>query len=165
MGATMTEADNRKVEFLRAELRSHIQRTRRRSNSQKRFALLFRTAVIVMSSLVTISLGLKGNPIFNGMEDLLSATSLIMSAAVSAIAALEAFLDPRALWIKFTNTLWALYRLKDDVEFKAIAPKPVSTEDLNSLYQRLQGLLIEANAAWSDRRERATDTTQNAKVR
>ena len=101
-----------------------------------------------MSSLVTISLGLKGNPIFNGMEDLLSATSLIMSAAVSAIAALEAFLDPRALWIKFTNTLWALYRLKDDVEFKAIAPKPVSTEDLDLLYQRLQGLLIEANAAY-----------------
>jgi hypothetical protein len=67
-----------------------------------------------------------------------------MSAAVSFFTSVEAFLDPRGLWIRFNKTLWTLYRIKDDLEYKSTARKIVAPEELDALYQRLQDVLMEA---------------------
>jgi hypothetical protein len=95
---------------------------------------------------------------------LISVISLNISASVSFFTALEAFFDPRGLWISFNKTLWALHRIKDDLEYKAARQEMVSSNELDALYQRLQDLLVEANATWADKRERATNTGQNAKA-
>jgi hypothetical protein len=154
----MTEATSQQIDFLRAQLTSQIVSAEQRSNRQRIRTILFRIVILLLSIGVTLALGLKGNSVFRGLDDALSALSLTMSAVVSLFTALEAFLDPRGMWIAFNKTLWALYRVKDDLEYKSIGPKPIPLDELDALYQRLQDLLVDANAGWAQRRERTIET-------
>jgi hypothetical protein len=88
-------------DLLRDKIDGRIDFFKGRIRINKWLAVCLRAMSISAGILVTMLLGLKDNSLFGGHGDTLSAIALVMSSVATLAAAMEAFLDPRGIWVRF----------------------------------------------------------------
>jgi hypothetical protein len=124
--------------------------------SNRRWALFFRLTIVSLGALTTILIGLS-NIAFEDDPDprRFLVPALIVSAIIPIVAAWDAFYDSRWLWIRYTETLTALYGIRDQFLF-AQAADNVSEEEkekkIADLFAELQKTLAESNQQYTKNR-------------
>jgi len=92
-----------------------------------------------------------------------SVTALLFSASATVISNLEAFFEPRRLWIRYGSTLNGIKALSDKLEFMLTWDANPSEDAINNIFNELQNILNENNSEWEKTRlksiERQPDRT------
>ncbi|MFB6588963.1 DUF4231 domain-containing protein [Bacillus thuringiensis] len=124
----------------------------KRRNQNKKRAFWYKMAVITVSALITVLLGLKS---IN--NSLLSDFILFLAASVTVINGFDSFYDHRGLWEKDVKTLSSLRELKYSIEYYIAgkAEGELSIDVLNNYQKRLQEILSIDINKWSGVREGA----------
>jgi hypothetical protein len=150
----VTDVAASKMAFFRARLEQNIKSFRRRRKLNRILAFVLRMSVILLGSLTTILLGLKGYHPFNVQEDLLTGCALISSAVVTVLSAWEIFFDHRWLWILYTRTLLELNEVADNLAYRSAGNTDMPEEELDILYDRFHRIIEGTNMAWTEKRRR-----------
>ncbi|EJQ32382.1 hypothetical protein IEC_05394 [Bacillus toyonensis] len=130
---------------------------RRIKNKKKAFSL--KVISIIMSSSITILLGLKS---INN-NNILSDIALGLAAAVTVFNGIEGFYNHRGLWAKDVTTLNSLRALKLDIEYYMVGEDEdsLSLEEVNKFKTRLQDILNEDVNVWNNIRKELDDSNKN----
>jgi len=109
--------------------------------------------IVVLGAVTTMVLGLKPYAHFAHGDELLTAVALVLSAAIPIFAAWEAFFDHRWLWVRYTAMLSSLYAIQEELKY-AHAAGEMDEAKLDSLFERLQGVLEAENREWLSKRQK-----------
>jgi len=78
----------------------------------------------------------------------LALAALIASGLATITGALEVLLANRKLWHINNTTLAALDELQLDVDYRKTDPQPLTTAEIDALYQRYKKILVDTDKAW-----------------
>jgi hypothetical protein len=146
----------RAVDFLRKHLADYIAKYHAKRNNIRAAANITKLVTIIFWAMTTISLGLKSYAGAGMWEERLPAFALITSTLVTALATWEGFADYRWRWIRYRATLYALYNIRDDLEFQLSGTGVRSVADVDNFYNRIKLTLKETNEQWVSQRMKGT---------
>jgi hypothetical protein len=139
----MTERDA--LELLEYKLSTQIAEfnNSRQFYRRSHFHLTITTAIA--SSLTTVLIG-AGSVIRQPWWSLLP---LFVSACVTAVAAYEAFLRPKDMWVQKTNTWMALQNILENLEYeKSKNETSLSQDEIDAFYRRFENAIMSEHQLW-----------------
>jgi hypothetical protein len=130
----------------------------RHANRTKAFG--FRFAVVLCGAVTTILIGLHS--VSEPFQPLVKDFALFFSALVTAISALDAFYNYRALWIRYTVTYTELRTLSTKVEYlTANGPTSLEEDRIDQLFEEFQQIIRETNSNWLQLRKETEPKPRN----
>jgi len=149
-----------KLEAVRGQLDAQITGFDRRRHETRKIAYRIRFAVVTCSALTTIVIGLERIP--ESIQPLLKNGALVFSVLVTAISALEAFYNHRALWIRYTATFTELKALRSKLEcLTAGGLAGLDEAKIDPLFGEFQQVLRETNDHWFQLRKETEPKTND----
>jgi len=147
-----------KVEALRNQIDDQIEGFDRRRHETRKIAFRVRFAVVSVSALTSVVIGLQGVP--DAVQPHFKNTALVLSVLVTAISALEAFYNHRALWIRYTATFTELKALRARLDYLT-AGGLTGLEDapIDQLFEDFQTVLRNTNDYWFQLRKETEPKT------
>jgi hypothetical protein len=148
-----------KITFLSEQLAYNIEAFTKKRNRNKTKAFLIKFAITGLGGTTTVLLGLQGV----GLEHTIRNITLVTSALVTLLSALDTFFNHRGLWIRYTKTMTDLRTIESDLKYAlATGIDSISEDIVDELYHRYQQTLSETNKWWLQIRE--DDGTQSDRV-
>lgn len=143
-----------KIDYMRSHLDTQIGEFNARRRRDKKKAVRAKVAQASVGAAVTVILGLDNTALgFSTSTDArLKALALFLSAAVTIVAAWDAFFDHRSLWIRYAGVLAGLKAIRAELEYLTSDSDAVSEVELDALFRRSQALLESANLSWQQLR-------------
>jgi hypothetical protein len=139
------------VIFLKDKLKYHIDHFQEKRNYNRRAAHFAQIATIISGGTITILLGIKPT-ISAYLEACASGVALLLSASVTAIAAWEGFADYKWKWVRYRSTLYVLYTIRDDLEYKIACAGKLTIAQVDEFYERIGLAVKETNEQWVSQR-------------
>ncbi|PBC76890.1 uncharacterized protein DUF4231 [Streptomyces sp. TLI_235] len=129
----------RQLSFVEAEVRGQLRiRTRRRDADRKR-AFGLQISTVSLSALITVLLGVQvGEPTRQWLSDV----ALGLGAAITVLAAWQAFFSHRALWLQRSDTVHRLAALDRRLAFHRTGltddePDPAQVAEFLAAYEEI----------------------------
>jgi hypothetical protein len=136
-----------KAKLLESLLAKQIEGFSSKRKNNKAKALFFRLVVFSCSALTTILIGL--NSVNEAAKPIIKDVALFFSALLTGITALEAFLNHKALWIRYTATANQLKTLQSRLAYLTSGGmEGVNEADIDRLFSEFEKLLADSNAEW-----------------
>ena len=110
----------------------------------KFIGLWIKLSTAILAAVATVLLGWQGISPAKWPQNI----ALVLNAAISVIAAYEVFFEPRKLWVRETFVLSTLKDIERDLEFEVAAPVAISDEKVDSLKNRIDGVLKQSLDEW-----------------
>ncbi len=108
------------VTVLEGELAAQISSFDGKRNHNERVFRWMRYVAIAIGAITALLLGLKiKEPTLLGLQvgDVIQNLALALTTTGTALAAIEAFRNPRALWIRYTETYTSLRGLQTELKY------------------------------------------------
>lgn len=131
----------------------HIQRIGRDRNRNRFASAAIRLAAILLSTTVTIVLGVKGY--IPQYSDVLSVIALVASATLTALTGWESFSDHGGRWIRKKTMLGQLLNLRDDLNFALAGSQELSEQQTIDFRKRLTDCVEEEQRLWITQRAKS----------
>jgi hypothetical protein len=148
------------IEVLRTQLTDNIDGFRAAAKKNKKRALQLRISIVCFGSLTTLLIGLKSNLLFSEYDNEFSALALLASALIPVLSALDAFIDPRWLWVRHTAAQTSLVLILDELNYAA-AKGSLSGARLDSFHDEVERIIKEAADDWLSKRSKTTEGALN----
>jgi hypothetical protein len=146
-------SDAGKAKLLGERLSHDIEQFKVSRIRNRRHATLSRVTVAVLTALTTIVLGLNFGMDNSNYTITAKNIALVLTATATVVSAWDTFIDPRSLWVRYTQTLVQLYAVKADFDYMQSGdPNKVSVDQIDELFRRYQGVLDQTNKDWMERR-------------
>jgi hypothetical protein len=150
-----------KVNFLEAVLEEQISGFNQRRKANKKRAFLFRLSIIICGLLTTVLIGIHS--VSPTIQPFITDIALLFSALLTALGAIDAFFDHRALWIRYTTTSNELKTLRSKLRYLlADGKENIDDTQIDSLFEGFHKILNETNSEWLKLRKE-TETKIQAK--
>lgn len=131
--------------YITGEITRALAQYGERRRRDKRKAILLQVATVTLSASITVLLGIS---VGHFTETILRNTALGLGAAITVLAAYDAFYNHRGLWIQRSITLENITELKRDLGLE-LAATPTLTEERAAYYlHRLNKLIRSDRRAW-----------------
>jgi hypothetical protein len=152
-----------KTDYLRNHLDTQIDEFNARRRRDKKKAVRAKVVQASAGAAVTVILGLDNTALgFSTTTDArLKTLALFLSAAVTIVAAWDAFFDHRSLWIRYAGVLAGLRAIRAELEYLTSDPDSINETELDGLFRRTQALLESANLSWQQLRAAERQPTAN----
>ena len=143
------------ADYLRQKIKNQEEGFKSRRNKNRTSAIRVKLALISLSAIVTILLGLR----VGETSEVLANIAFVVSAIVTALSAIEEFFEYRGLWIRYNITFTQLKSLEDDLEYLML--KRLDETELkgkiDELYDRLKDILDTTNSDWLSMRKKDSE--------
>jgi hypothetical protein len=149
----MAQPTEPQLQLVRDKLANNKAFFRRQCVVSRRMWVIASSATIIGSGLVTVIIGIKPIAWLNISSDASANLALILSAAVTALAAAATKFDFQWTWIIQSATLYKIYSLEDELQYLS-ASNNLSQEQIDSIFQQLQAVLTDVDLSWMRRRLR-----------
>lgn len=138
---------NGKINYLLTHLDGYVQSFKHKRIYNRNKAFLFRVAIIICGLFTTILIGMHG--IDASAQPVISNMALIFSALITALGAIDSYLDHRSLWIRYTTTYNQLMNLQSKLEY-IIAGDSNNIDDskVDEIFDELQQIMKATNNDW-----------------
>ena len=131
------------IKFTKDNMTGKIKFLQRSSSKNGHKAFCLKIAAATLGAITTVLIGASGK-LPQDYSNYLSIASLVTSAAVSVLAAWEAFFGYGDLRVTRANAAKAIYRVRDELEYAEASPEGLSKHELDELFQRFQKVLRDA---------------------
>ena len=120
-------------------------------------------SVVILSALITILAGWKGELLSNAVVQNVILVSGVLSTVVSAWGA---FFTPKESWHLYATTLSRLRSLQTDLNYKRKPPNEINTDEkvMHELLEKYQNILADHNKVWLEIRSNIRDEKENNKI-
>ena len=150
------KAHDKQLAFLRERLKSNAEFFHRRRDYNSWVALRIKISIATLGAIISVVLGLR---LAHLSTELASDIALVLSAFVTVLSITDATFDFRWRWISYGLTLTRIYGLKDELEYFSASETGATSEQLDSIFWRLQATLADMNNNWASRQRQ--DTTHS----
>jgi hypothetical protein len=140
------------VEYLRKKIDEQQNGFKSRRNKNRNLAIRIKLALIILSAIVTILLGIRNESVTAAFTNL----AFVISAAITALTAVEEFFEYRGLWVRYNITFVQLKSLQEDLEYLILREndeKKLKSE-LDELHKKFKDILEITNAEWLSMRKK-----------
>jgi hypothetical protein len=140
------------IGYLRDKIKEQQDGFKFRRNKNRNLAIRIKLALIFLSAVVTVLLGLK----IESAASVFTNIAFVISALVTALAAVEEFFEYRGLWIRYNLTFTQLKSLQDDLEYLLLREKDETAliSKLDEIHKRLKDILDTTNSDWISLRKK-----------
>ncbi|WP_030276486.1 SLATT domain-containing protein [Streptomyces sp. NRRL B-24484] len=115
----------RQLAFVEQEVRSELRIRTRRRDADRRRAFALQISTVGLSAVITVLLGVQvGEPTRQWLSDV----ALGLGAAITVLAAWQAFFSHRALWLQRSDTVHRLAALERRLAFHRAGPAGADPE-------------------------------------
>jgi hypothetical protein len=136
-----------KIQYLQQRLEEQIEAFNNGRRKNKKKAFRFRLSVILCSAFTTILIGLQS--FGSSLEPIIKDAALIFSAMVTALSAIDAFYNHRALWIRYTATSNDLKTVQSKLQYLLAGNREnVEENRIDELFEEFHRILNETNEYW-----------------
>jgi hypothetical protein len=144
------------VDYLKNKIKDQQNGFKLRRNKNRAFAIRIKMALIILSAVITILLGLRTDD----ASPIIANIAFVISAIVTALAVIEEYFEYQGMWIRYNITFTRLKSLEDDLDFLLLSERNEKTlrTKLNELYARLKDTLDSTNSDWLSIRKKDTGT-------
>ncbi|MEU2626778.1 SLATT domain-containing protein [Kitasatospora sp. NPDC007106] len=134
-----TSPVSRQLAFVEAEVHSQLRIRTRRRDTDRRRAFGLQISTVSLSAVITVLLGVQvGQPARQWLSDV----ALGLGAAITVLAAWQAFFSHRALWLQRSDTVHRLAALERRLAFHRAGlagaePEPAQVAEFLAAYEEI----------------------------